>query len=73
MKQESLRLYKYIWSLKRQTIHVATGTFGGKQAPEKKNALVVSRFSFFFFIEVTSNPHVEVSVPLGDTKEAIPF
>lgn len=26
-----------------------------------------------FFIEVTSNLHVEVSTPLGNTKEAIPF
>lgn len=32
-----------------------------------------SRPGFFFFIEVTSNLHVEVSMPLGNTKEAIPF
>lgn len=30
-------------------------------------------FSFFFFLtEVTSNLHIEVSVPLGNTKEATP-
>lgn len=43
---------------------------GGNQ---KKNCLGRIQVFFFFFIEVTSNPHVEVSVPLGDTKEAIPF
>lgn len=28
---------------------------------------------YFFFIEVTSNLHVEVSMPQGNTEEAIPF
>lgn len=56
----------------RQTIHVTTGTFRGKTGSRKKKK-VLSRVFKFFFIEVTSNLHVEVSMPLGNTKEAIPF
>lgn len=39
---------------------------------ERRRSKVLPRF-VFFFIEVTSNLHVEVSMPLGNTKEAIPF
>lgn len=61
---------QYIWLITlRQTIHVAMGTSRGKQARKKRSRVP----STFFFIEVTSNLHVEVSMPLGNTKEAIPL
>lgn len=47
------------------------GTFRGKQAYKKEEAR--SHPGFFFFVEVTSNLPVEVSMPRGKTKEAIPF
>lgn len=46
------------------------GTFREKQTREKKKRR--SEVLSTFFIEVTSNLH-EVSMPLGNTKEAIPF
>lgn len=66
---------QYTWLITlRQTIHVATGTFRGKTGSrKKKEARSYPGFFYFFFIEVTSNLHVEVSMPLGNTKEAIPF
>ena len=48
------------------------GTFRGKQAQENKKEEEARSYPGFF-IEVTSNLRVEVSMPLGNTKEAIPF
>ena len=66
---------QYIWLITlRQTIHVAMGTFRGKQAREKKKKKKKKQGPIqVFFIEVTSNLRVEVSMPLGNTKEANPF
>lgn len=68
---------QYIWSITfRQAIHVATGTFWGKWISKKKKKEEKeeeARSSPGYFIEVTSNLHVEVSMPLGNMKETIPF
>lgn len=58
----------------RQVIHVSNGHFERKQTNKKskKKSEEPTRV-FVFFIEVTSNLCVEVSMPLGNTKEAIPF
>lgn len=40
---------------------------------KKKNRRRRNKVSSRVFIEVTSNLHVEVSTPPGNTKEAIPF
>jgi len=44
-----------------------------KKKKKKKKKEEEARSRSGFFIEVTSNLHVEVSMPLGNTKEAIPF
>lgn len=48
------------------------GTFRGKQVRKKRKKKKQGPVRVFF-IEVTSNLHVEVSMPRGNTKEAIPF
>lgn len=49
------------------------GTFRGKQVRKKRKKKKKQGPVRVFFIEVTSNLHVEVSMPRGNTKEAIPF
>lgn len=50
------------------------GHFQGKTGSKKNRKKEEEARSYpGFFIEVTSNLHVEVSMPLGNTKEAIPF
>lgn len=83
MKQERLRLYNTFDHLKTDSTRLQRALFGKKkyrkqlQAPEREQMPWsypgFPSFFFLFFIEVTSNLHVEVSVPLGSTKEAIPF
>lgn len=46
---------------------------GENRLKKKKKKKKQGPIQGFFFIEVTSNLHVEVSMPLGNTKEAIPF
>lgn len=55
-----------------------SGETGSQKITEKRGPVQFFCFvfffiRFFFFIEVTSNLHVEVSMPQGNTEEAIPF
>lgn len=58
----------------RQVLHVSNGHFERNQARQtKENNKKKRKEPTGVFIEVTSNLCVEVSMPLGNTQEAIPF